>query len=1016
MTYTKEQAKEEISGLIKRLEEVMKDGKERDYSEADVGSKFILPLIEKLGWSIENIDEVKEQQRTLVGPADYSLNIDKKHKILIEIKKFERLDGYRIKGGKKQTFPEQATEYAWSIKADWALLTNFKETRLYYSHVKKPEEGLIFKLSFNKYLEQFDKLWILSKESVVSGVLDTYEKKRTREEIDVEILKDLYESRILLTKNIHLKNPELDKGLLRESVQKILDRLIVIRFAEDRNIIPSDSIFKQLKTWKETVLNKEVRTFMMDLKNSFRDFDSIYNTRLFEEHPCEDLKMDNEVIEEVINRLYKYNFDMISSDVLGAVYENYIGHILMESGEGVEIAEDKKVKKSLGIYYTPTYVVDYIVKSTLGELLKDKTPEEISKIKVLDPACGSGSFLIKAFDYIKEYYNEYNKKAYEGVRKNKTIEGFADLITNIEKKILTENLFGVDIDEQAAEITSVNLMLKALKKGEKLPQILYENIKVGNSLISGSEEELKKYFGDEWKDKKAFNWEEELDGKFDIVMGNPPYGAELNAQERNYISKNYITSGSYKNSAMAFIERGYNLLNKTGSLGLIVPKSLTYSDGWSKAVELILPSLKYLVDASKAFKGVLLEQVVIILDSGKTNDDFYESAFFEESKVSEYVLVPKTTYETCKTLITSIRPNEFKIYKKMSSQNNYFKDVSTSFRGLPWQKYLNSSGNTKILRGEHIERFWIKESFDFIDLDKIEGSKSKIELLRRPKIISQNIVAHVTKPTPHIIIMSTLDKNGILNLDTVTNTVITNNEYSLEYLLCILNCRLTSWYTHRFIYNNAIRTMHFDDYYIGKIPIPAGVEQAPFIDLANKMTSLVQQKRDLLNAFWNLCENRKTYEKDLFWLLKNSTIVDATKSKNINPNSWNNIKHDRFEIKVTNNKLIIKGSNTILMEIVFNDSDLALYTYFVLRHYEEDGRLIDKTLKNLCKYITIPVITNPDKELKEQIIDELKKKFRNINLPAIDKEILEINEKIDQLAYTLYGLTEEEIKIVEEST
>jgi len=402
-----ETATEKIRELVDRYNQLVKEGKTRKFSEADVGSKFILPFIEALGWDIKNIDEVREQRRTLTGPADYSLNVKGLPKLVVEIKRFdESLDTVRTIRGREESYAEQAIRYAWHMKADWVVLSNFAETRLYYSHVIKPRDGIVFEFKYYEYLEKIEKLWILSKESVASGILDTYEKRRMRSEIDEQILGDLFACRKILVDSTSKNNPQLGKEEIRESVQKILDRILVIRVTEDRGIIGSDSLWKELDSWKTRGLPTP---FMRSLKSLFRDFDDVYNSKLFEKHTCEDLKLDNEALEQVIFTLYNYNFDLISADVLGAIYEDYIGHILKEAEKRIDIVTDYGTRKEAGIYYTPTHVVEYIVRNALLPFLKDKKPEEVSELKVLDPACGSGSFLIKAFDALKEYYKSYNR-------------------------------------------------------------------------------------------------------------------------------------------------------------------------------------------------------------------------------------------------------------------------------------------------------------------------------------------------------------------------------------------------------------------------------------------------------------------------------------------------------------------------------------------------------------------------------------------------------------------------------
>jgi len=438
---SKETAKLQIQKLVERYRQVLSYGRSGDYSEADVGSKFILPLLEALGWDINNIDEVKEQNRTLVGPVDYSLNLQRRPKVLLELKKLsESLDGKRTVRGKEQTYPQQAIDYAWHMKLDWVILTNFREIRLYYSQVIRPNEGLVFSIICDKFWQEHERLWILSKDSVSGGNLDSYEKRRTRKNIDEQVLQDLLLCRRGLTESIRSNHPDLSIDTLRESVQMILDRVLVIRVAEDRNIIGFDSLREQQESWQRRGLPTPL---MRSFKTLFRDFDEIYDTKLFESHQCEDLKIDNEIIKQVVKRLYHYNFHLISADVLGAIYEDYIGHVLEEKGAEVDIVSMLEERRKAGIYYTAPSLVEYIVRTCLSQkIVGCRTTDEVSKIKVLDPAVGSGSFLIKAFDVFKEWFNEYTIKSSAHVINSDLFRNSIGLdLLDVGKRILTDNLF-----------------------------------------------------------------------------------------------------------------------------------------------------------------------------------------------------------------------------------------------------------------------------------------------------------------------------------------------------------------------------------------------------------------------------------------------------------------------------------------------------------------------------------------------------------------------------------------------
>jgi type I restriction-modification system DNA methylase subunit len=658
-------------------------GKKADYSEADVGSKFILPLLSALGWDVTKIEDVKEQRRTLTGVADYSLyNVGGTAKIFLELKKFEEdLDGSRHVVGKVRSFPQIAIDYAWQSKADWAVLTNFEEIRLYYSRVKKPEEGLIFRLRYNEFLSKFDKLWLLSKESVVSGLLDTFEKRRLRRDVDEELLKDLVYCRKLLVANVRKNNPQLSKDEINEATQKILDRLMFIRSCEDRLIIPAESLWTQFSVWQKIAIDKSVRTFMMDLKNIFRDFDAVYNGKLFAPHLCEDLRIDNEVLESVLIPLYNYNFDLIPVDVLGNAYELYIGTIIKEKEGALKedeltLVEEPSVRKKHGIYYTPEFVVDYIVRNTLGKLLKNcKTLDEVSKIKVLDPACGSGSFLINAFDVIKEWYDNYNKQNRLAATPN-TLDAHFQVVPNVEEKILTENLYGVDLDPQAVEITILNLSLKAVKTKKKLPY-MGDHIKCGNSIIFDQPEKMKEFFGENWIEKKPFNWKEEFpevfaQEGFDVVIANPPYyniQTIKDQHEKKWLEKNFknVFTGE-SDIHYFFYVRGIELLKSQGLLGFISSRyfmEATQAEPFRQFIQSNC-KIRLLLDFGsvvKVFRDATINTVITILE--KTGNE-------NERQGNQIKVVKVSSWENdLASLINHIR--------KHLEMKNYFDDNISIF-------------------------------------------------------------------------------------------------------------------------------------------------------------------------------------------------------------------------------------------------------------------------------------------------------------------------------------------------
>lgn len=610
------------------------DAKMAGLTEDDIGTKFIKPMLDVLGWDTRDMDQLREQHRTRSGPTDYELLIDGKPRIIVESKKPSKsLDELHVRRGRKETGPEQAMRYAWHARVDWVVLTNFKETRLYCSRCGTEDGGLIFSMKAEELAERSDELAVISRESVASGRLDAAGKKKGREPVDREILVDLNEMRKRLHGDIS-GNKKLG-GDPREITQIIMDRLLVMRVAEDRGILGADFIKKELDLWREQDIKS---SFIRRLRNAFTDFGEVYNTSLFNNGPADKVQIKNSTLEDAVSRLYKYDFGMIDSDVLGSIYENYLTASLMETDQsGVQIIDNsKKKKKKLGIYYTPSHLVEYILDKTLGERLAEcKTPDDVSKVRVLDPSCGSGSFLIKAFDVILRWYHNYNANE---AKKGKGLDGTLHAVPCPEAKILKENLFGIDIDPQAAEIAAVNLMLKALKKNQKLETILGRNIVVGNSLVDADESWLGSLNKKNAKRLRPLDIGDSLPAeKFDIIVGNPPY---FRIRKGDIIRKSEhfeMVQAEKVNASMLFVSRCLDLLSERGRMGLVLPKACAYTKGWTAVRSRVMSNinLDYAIDCGMAFDKVLLEQMLLIGSRGCGTEGAYTTGIALPSSIRE---------------------------------------------------------------------------------------------------------------------------------------------------------------------------------------------------------------------------------------------------------------------------------------------------------------------------------------------------------------------------------------------
>ncbi len=616
----KEQARQRIGALVDRFRTNIDVYRRLAYKEAQVRCEFIDPFFEALGWDASNKQGFAEQYKEVVledtikvgqstRAPDYSFRIGSQRKFFVEAKK----PAVNIKEDVSPSY--QLRRYAWSAKLPLSIVTDFEEFSVFNCQMKPNQNdkvgiGRIAYYTFDEYLDKFDEIHdVFSKEAVLKGSFDRYAQstkgKKGTAEVDREFLKEIESWRELLAKNIALRNPNVSIYELNYAVQKLLDRIIFLRICEDRGIEP----YGQLQT------QAEAGDVYMHLLNHFRLAESKYDSGIFDFDFGGDgitpaLTIDDKVLKTIIQALYypksPYEFSVLGVEILGNVYEQFLGKVIrLTAGHQAKVETKPEVKKAGGVYYTPKYIVEYIVENTVGKLIAGKTPEEISAIKILDPACGSGSFLIGAYTYLLRYHldwyvNNKPKKHKEAVFQAKANEWY--LTTAEKKRILLDNIFGVDIDSQAVEVTKMSLLLKVLEHESResidqqaklglegvLPN-LGDNIKCGNSLIGPEyyEQQQGSLFNEEeMRRVNVFDWEDERKGfggimqrgGFDCVIGNPPYVNAKNLvslfkDEREYLngSKKYETLYQKWDIYIPFIERSLKLLKKKGLTSMIIP-------------------------------------------------------------------------------------------------------------------------------------------------------------------------------------------------------------------------------------------------------------------------------------------------------------------------------------------------------------------------------------------------------------------------------------------------------------
>ena len=599
----KDQAKDIVSDLVTRFEEQIDSYKNSDYNETQTRRDFIDPFFKALGWDIDNQNGYAEAYREVI------------HEDKIKIGDATKAPDYsfRLAGGKRLFFVEakkpsiavkddiqpayQIRRYGWSAKMPISIITDFEEFAIYDCSKKplpndKASVARIKYFTFQDYLNEFDFLWeTFSKERVLKGSFDKFilsdTNKKGTSTVDKEFLSSLDTWRTDLAVNISKLNQQLNEDELNFVVQQTIDRIIFLRIAEDRHIEPYGALRDSLKQGD----------YFRNLFDIFRMADEKYNSGLFDlkkDKLSKTLIVDNKVLKKFINELYypesPYEFSVLSVEILGSAYEQFLWKtILIDKSHRAKIEEKPEVRKAGGVYYTPQYIVDYIVKNTVGNLVEGKTPKEIDKINIVDPACGSGSFLIGAYQYLLDYHkNYYSNAGTKSGKKENPITPEGNLTSNEKKRILLNNIFGVDIDTNAVEVTKLSLLLKCMEGEsensiaqqyqlwhERILPTLDDNIKSGNSLVDTDFYDTQLDFGEE-KKIKPFNWQKAfpevfVKGGFDAVIGNPPYvRQELLGDQKEYFSKKYTVYDGMADLYSYFIEKGIGLLKPEGLFGIIV--------------------------------------------------------------------------------------------------------------------------------------------------------------------------------------------------------------------------------------------------------------------------------------------------------------------------------------------------------------------------------------------------------------------------------------------------------------
>lgn len=970
------------------------------------------------------------------------------------------LDQRQKRSGDTRTPVEQAFNYApkYGKNCQWVIVSNYKEIRLYRSN-DMTEYEVFFLENLKDDLEFQKFIYILSFEALVGTANKKAKALELSEEYQknqIEIEKKFYNEyrsiRLHIFENMKENNPETDENTLLEKVQKLLDRFLFICFCEDKGLLEKDFFNTILKKGKDFGSIFDIFTIFCNWINLGNPKENIshFNGGLFKnDDVLNSLNIDDKVFED-LKKISDYDFDSdLNVNILGHIFEQSISDIeeLKKSISGEEFDQKKSKRKKDGIFYTPQYITKYIVENSIKNWLDDKRKElgeddlptlnekdyifDIAKknytknyrkhiefwqqyreivrnIKIIDPACGSGAFLITAFEFLLNYNKYLDDKIFDLV-------GTSDLFSDRTKEILQNNIFGVDLNKESVEITKLSLWLKTADKNKTLAS-LENNIKCGNSLIDDPE----------IAGNLAFNWEKEFpeifaNGGFDIVVGNPPYVKEdIGKNAFNGLHQHLCYQGKM------------DLWYFFGWLALTISKKE------SAYISFIAPNNWITNDGASKFRNKINDCATIF-----EYIDFNNFMIFEEAQIQTMIYIMKNDnklekykFKYSKILNNKIAKEEI-MHFLQKLENNNFEYFDVDINRVDYKDKLfnfNSEKNRNVLNKIKANaNFYLKkeEIFSGIDIGQDFINAKSLEILGDDFKIG----------------------DGIFNLseEEYNSYNFFNNEKE------IIKPFYTTKEVNRYYFNE--KNKYWVIYTTSKFKNPQEIIDYPnikkhldkfskVITSDNKPYGLHRARNEEIFKGEKILSIRK-HERPAFSYVTLDTYVNRT---------FNIIKTDRVNLKyllvLLNSKLTkfwlkekgkmqgdifqvdITPIISIPLIIVSKDQEAFIslsekmlslnrelqdlsqkFQRMLLRKFDleklstklQEWYLLDFSdfIKEL-KRLKVKLSLSQESEWEEYFLEEKSKAI------AIDSEIKATDKEIDSMVYKLYDLTDEEIKIIEE--
>lgn len=877
--------------IVTELSEVFKSNeskyKDKNYYEAEVRKDFIDKFFIALGWDVNHDiqrnpyeQEVKVEKGMNIGNAqkraDYAFYLEPNYnevKFFVEAKK-----PFRSILNQDDYF--QTIRYGWNANTPIVVLTDFEEFHIIDSRFKPDIKNSLNRnieiFHYTEYAneEKFRRIYhLFSRESVKDDSLNKraeelvipigkgFQKglfKGGYQSIDESFLEELDDIRIVLAKSFKKNNPGLNSEELTEVTQRTIDRLVFIRFLEDKLIEPDHYVSEfgdNNSPWNDFI-------------NVSKMLDAKYNGVVFKKHPIlnsDEFKGPDQndfgnICNELSHTNSPYDFNYIPIHILGSIYERFLGRVIHATPKQVKLEKKPEVKKAGGVFYTPQYIVKYIVDNTVRRQIENKTPEEISKLKFADISCGSGSFLITVFDILLQYIGKWYNENPSHAKKDGAINNDGEWILSLKqkRKILIDNIFGVDIDYQAVEVTQLSLFLKLLEDEttatademrvlfkEKILPDLSNNIICGNSLVESNIFEDNKFSLDEERKVNAMNFEDKFqkimeNGGFDSIVGNPPYIRihKLDKSLIKYYLYNYKVATGQVDTYSLFIEKSIGKLKQNGNLGYIIPRFIKFNLDSEQVRKFLLKyHIKNLTEVGMPFKDAKTECIVLIVEKKYSIDmateicDFYplqtESKHLKNLNQEFFNKLPSSIFNTILEL------NQFEVIIKMILSSVPLSEVCETKRGMEISKKkvrANISGK-KTLLGEEVNKYLIEYNNTYV----LENDK-EVKRLKEISEIDKILIRRVAN-----MLIATYDDQKYYFIKNLYGLI--SKKVNLYFVLGLLNSKLLNFFFKKYYTSKKEDIFpEIQSYQINNLPLiiidPNNIDK---VNYSNKLISLVEQ-------------------------------------------------------------------------------------------------------------------------------------------------------------------------------